>query len=55
VTSGCLSPTLDRVIAMGYVPTELSAVGTEFEIDLGKAKAAAKVVKMPFYNPVRGK
>ncbi|MFO0962271.1 MAG: glycine cleavage system aminomethyltransferase GcvT [Phycisphaerales bacterium] len=54
VTSGCLSPTLDKVIAMGYVPTELSAVGTEFEIDLGKARTAAKVVKMPFYNPVRG-
>ena len=55
VTSGCLSPTLDKVIAMGYVPSELSAEGTEFEIDLGKAKTAAKVVKMPFYNPVRGK
>ena len=54
VTSGCLSPTLDKVIAMGFVPTELSAEGTEFEIDLGKARTAAKVVKMPFYNPVRG-
>ena len=41
VTSGCLSPTLDKVIAMGYVPTELSAEGTEFEIDLGKARTAA--------------
>lgn len=55
VTSGCLSPTLDKVIAMGFVPSELAAEGTEFEIDLGKAKTAAKVVKMPFYNPVRGK
>ena len=55
VTSGCLSPTLDKVIAMGYVPAELSAEGTEFEIDLGKARTAAKVVKMPFYNPVRAK
>ncbi|MFM9097971.1 MAG: glycine cleavage T C-terminal barrel domain-containing protein, partial [Phycisphaerales bacterium] len=54
VTSGCLSPTLDKVIAMGFVPTELSAEGTEFEIDLGKARTAAKVVRMPFYNPVRG-
>lgn len=55
VTSGCLSPTLDKVIAMGYVPAELSAEGTEFEIDLGKSRTAAKIVKMPFYNPVRGK
>jgi aminomethyltransferase len=53
VTSGCQSPTLDKVIAMGYVPTELSAEGTEFEIDLGKARTAARIVKMPFYNPVR--
>lgn len=53
VTSGCLSPTLDKVIAMGFVPAELSAVGTEFEIDLGKVRTAAKVVPLPFYNPVR--
>ena len=55
VTSGCLSPTLDKVIAMGYVPSELAAEGTEFEIDLGKSRTAAKIVKMPFYNPVRAK
>ena len=55
VTSGCLSPTLDKVIAMGYVPTELSAEGTEFEIDLGKLRTGARIVKMPFYNPVRAK
>ena len=55
VTSGCLSPTLDKVIAMGYVPTELSAEGTEFEIDLGKMRTGARIVKMPFYNPVRAK
>ena len=40
---------------MGYVPAELSAEGTEFEIDLGKSRTAAKIVKMPFYNPVRAK
>jgi glycine cleavage system aminomethyltransferase T len=40
---------------MGYVPTAISTVGTEFEIDLGKMKTTAKVVKMPFYNPVRTK
>jgi len=40
---------------MGYVPTELSAEGTEFEIDLGKMRTGAKIVKMPFYNPVRAK
>jgi aminomethyltransferase len=53
VTSGCLSPTLDKVIAMGYVPAQQSAQGTEFEIDLGKQRTTAKIVPMPFYNPVK--
>lgn len=53
VTSGCLSPTLDKVIAMGYVPAGQAAQGTEFEIDLGKQRTTAKIVPMPFYNPVK--
>ncbi|MDZ4831701.1 MAG: glycine cleavage system aminomethyltransferase GcvT [Phycisphaerae bacterium] len=53
VTSGCLSPTLDYPIAMAYVPVALGAVGTELMIDLGSSKAAAKVVKMPFYSALR--
>lgn len=53
VTSGCLSPTLDKVIAMAFVPAEHAEVGTAFEIDLGKTRTAARVVPMPFYNPVR--
>jgi aminomethyltransferase len=53
VTSGCLSPTLDRPIAMAYVPTELAALGTELVLDLGSSQAAAKVVKMPFYSALK--
>ncbi len=53
VTSGCPSPTLGYPIAMAYVPPELSELGSEVEIDLGSAKAAAKVVKLPFYSALR--
>jgi aminomethyltransferase len=50
VTSGTLSPTLGKSIAMALVPAEQSAEGTAVEVDLGKTRAAARVVKMPFYK-----
>ena len=53
LTSGCLSPTLDRGIAMAYVPAAMTAEGTAFEIDLaGKGTAAAVVTKLPFVSNV---
>ncbi len=50
VTSGCLSPTLDRPIAMGFVDTALTAVGTHLEVDLRGAAVAAVVEPLPFYS-----
>lgn len=50
VTSGCPSPTLDKVIAMGFVEKDLLTPGTTLSIDTGKAELAAKVVQMPFYK-----
>ncbi len=50
VTSGTLSPTLGKSIAMAYVPAEHSELGTALEIDLGRSRAAARVVKLPFYK-----
>jgi len=50
VTSGCLSPTLDRSIAMAYVDTDASEPGTTLEVDTGKATLAAEVVGLPFYK-----
>jgi len=50
VTSGNLSPTLDRGIGLGYVDTVHAAVGTRIAIDIrGKIKPAV-VVKPPFYK-----
>jgi aminomethyltransferase len=53
VTSGCLSPTLDRPIAMGFVPKDLSEPGRELVLDLGSSQAAAKVVPLPFYSALK--
>ena len=50
ITSGTLSPTLGRNIAMGLVRTDLSEPGTEFEIDIRGKMTAAKVVPVPFYK-----
>lgn len=50
VTSGTLSPTLGKSIAMAYVQSEHTDEGTELEIDLKGKRLAAKVVKLPFYR-----
>ena len=51
VTSGTQSPTLDKPIGMGYVPTELSKVGSQIFVVAGGKKLAATVVKLPFVQP----
>lgn len=50
VTSGTLSPTLGKSIAMGYVDTEQSEVGTAICVDLRGTQVEAKVVPLPFYK-----
>ncbi len=48
VTSGCLSPSLDRVIAMAYVPPTLAAIGTPLEVNFNSMNTPAVVTAMPF-------
>lgn len=50
VTSGTFSPTLQKPIAMGYIPPQYAAVGTELQIDIRGAREPACVVKLPFYK-----
>ena len=50
VTSGTLSPTLQKSIAMAYVEAAHAGVGTSLGIDLRGETNAATVVKMPFYK-----
>jgi aminomethyltransferase len=55
VTSGNLSPILQKGIGLGYVPTPLAAVGSRFSIDIRGRIVPAVVVKPPFYKRVRSK
>ncbi len=51
VTSACMSPTLDRVIAMAWIDAAHSAPGTALRIDTGKDSVLeAKVAPLPFYK-----
>jgi len=50
VTSGTLSPSLGVGIGMGYVPAELSRVGTEVEVVIRNEPVPAQVVRLPFYT-----
>lgn len=50
VTSGTFSPTLQVGIGLGYVPTELIAIGTKFNIDIRGTLKLAEVVATPFYR-----
>ncbi len=50
VTSGTMSPSLNKGIGMGYVRTENSAVDSEIFIRIRKKDILAKVVKMPFFK-----
>jgi aminomethyltransferase len=50
VTSGTLSPTLAKSIAMAYVDAPHGAAGTPLAVDLKGTSVPAKVVKLPFYK-----
>ena len=50
VTSGTWSPTLRKGIAMGYIPKELTALGTQVSIEIRGKNYPAKVAKKPFYR-----
>ena len=48
VTSGLLAPTIDKPIAMGYVSSEFSAVGTRINAMVRGKVVAMEVASMPF-------
>ncbi len=49
VTSGSYGPTVDRSIALGYVPAALAAVGTALDVEIRGQPRAARVAKTPFH------
>ena len=51
VTSGSYGPGVDKFIGLGYVPTELAAVGTELGVEVRGVAKRARVVPTPFHPP----
>lgn len=50
VTSGTMSPSLDKAIGLGYVPVSYKDIDSEFFIQVRNKSLKAKVVKLPFYK-----
>jgi aminomethyltransferase len=50
VTSGTMSPSLDKAIGMAYVAKGFSLEGSEVKIAIRQKRVLAKIVKPPFYK-----
>jgi aminomethyltransferase len=50
VTSGTMCPTLEQAVALGYVPPDAAAPGTQLAIEIRGKPVAAEVVTLPFYK-----
>ena len=48
ITSGTMSPSLNKGIAMGYVETQYSKAGTELNVLIRGNESMGIVVKTPF-------
>ena len=58
ITSGCLSSTLNKNIALCRMDFQYSEIGTEVEvgkIDGHQKRISAKVVGFPFYDPTKSR
>ena len=49
-TSGSPGPTVGKNIGLGYLPAEMTAIGTKFFVDCRGKDIEAVVVKTPFYK-----
>jgi len=45
-----MSPSLEKGIGLGYIPTELAGVGNKISIQIRKKVITATQVKLPFYK-----
>jgi aminomethyltransferase len=54
-TSGCWSPVLKKYIALAHVQNVADGTAVEFEVTVEHRRnyAAAKIVKLPFFDPPR--
>ena len=51
VTSGSYGPSVERSIALAYVESAHTTVGTELGVDIRTQPRSARVVRTPFYPP----
>ena len=51
VTSAAASPALGQVIALGYLPRELTEPGTQVEVDVPGGRSGGVVTATPFVEP----
>ena len=50
ITSGTVSPVLDKPIALGYIDSDFASEGSEVNFSIRGKEIPAKVVKLPFIN-----
>jgi aminomethyltransferase len=50
VTSGTMSPSLEKGIGMGYIPTGMAKTGDKIFIQIRNKAIPATLVKLPFYK-----
>jgi aminomethyltransferase len=53
VTSGTMSPTLGKAIALAYLPTKFTQLGQIVEVEIRGKLYPATIVKKPFYRSAR--
>ncbi|HYG60028.1 MAG TPA: glycine cleavage system aminomethyltransferase GcvT [Symbiobacteriaceae bacterium] len=51
VTTGTMSPTLEKAIGLARVPIALTDLGSEFDVVIRGKALKAKVIETPFYQP----
>jgi aminomethyltransferase len=50
VTSGTFGPSIERSIAIGYVPAELATVGNRLAVEIRGREIACEVAQLPFFH-----
>jgi glycine cleavage system aminomethyltransferase T len=51
VTSVRYSPTLNKVIGLGWLPVDMTEPGTSFTVRVKGELKTGEVVALPFYDP----
>ena len=50
ITSGTFGPSVNAPVAMGYLNSDFSVVGTEIKLEVRGKKYGGKVAELPFYK-----